>query len=195
MYLQYIMNFDTRNEMIKYYCDTISNPVILEIGVFKGEFLDYLVKNCNIGAIDAVDLFEGTASSGDVDGNNIVYYNIALSYLELLEKYEDRRNVAIYKSHSVVFLKCQPDNTYDIIYIDGDHSYNGVKNDLINAYSKIKDGGYIMGHDYELNMEKAKIRHEFGTKQAVDEFCIEYNQTILSKAMDGCVSFCIQVKK
>jgi spermidine synthase len=189
------MIFEKRNEMLQYYCGTISNPKVLEIGVFKGEFLDYLVKNCNIGSIDAVDLFEGTTCSGDVDGNNIVYYNIALSYFELSEKYKDNANVRLYESDSVLFLQSQADNTYDVIYIDGDHSYEGVKNDLINAYSKIKDGGYIMGHDYELNLEKAKIMYEFGTKQAVDEFCIEYNQTILSKAMDGCVSFCIQIKK
>jgi lipopolysaccharide biosynthesis glycosyltransferase len=35
--------FDTRNEMLKYYCNKISNAKLLEIGVFKGEFLNYLV--------------------------------------------------------------------------------------------------------------------------------------------------------
>lgn len=185
--------FDTRNDMLKYYCDTLSNPKILEIGVFKGDFLNYLVTNCNYASIDAVDLFKGVTCSGDSDGNNVVYYDVGKSYLELLEKYKEMPNIKIHKSDSIHFLQNQDDNTYDIIYIDGDHSYNGVKQDLMNAFRKIKKGGYIMGHDYEMNMKKAKNKYDFGVKQAVDEFCITYNQTIISKALDGCVSYCIHI--
>jgi len=187
--------FETRNEMIQYYCNKVTNPKLLEIGVFKGDFLDYLVKNCAVGSIDAVDLFEGVTCSGDVDGNNVEHYDIGKSYTELLTKYTGMSTIQLYKSDSVKFLQSKDDNTYDIIYIDGDHSYNGVKNDLINAFSKIKNGGYIMGHDYEMNMKKARNNYNFGVKEAVDEFCITYKQTILSKAFDGCVSYCIQIKK
>jgi len=184
--------FDTRKEMVRHYSNKISNPRILEIGVFKGEFLDYLTE-CS-STIDAVDLFEGVTCSGDADGNNVVYYDVGKSYLELLEKYKET-SVKIHKANSIDFLQSQEDNTYDIIYIDGNHTYNGVKNDLIHAYNKIKNDGYIMGHDYEMNMKKAKHVYEFGVKQAVDEFCITYNQTILAKGLDGCVSYCIHVKK
>jgi hypothetical protein len=160
-----------------------------------GDFLDYLVKHCKTGSIDAVDLFEGKTCSGNADGNNVVHYDVGKSYLELLEKYSEMPNIKLYKSDSVTYLQSQEDNSYDIIYIDGDHSYNGVKNDLINAYNKIKNGGYIMGHDYEMNMKKAKQNYNFGVKEAVDEFCIDYKQTILSKAFDGCVSYCIHITK
>jgi hypothetical protein len=163
--------FDTRNEMLKYYSHIISN----------------------VGFIDAVDLFEGQTSSGDANGNNVVYYDVGQSYLELANKYKDVPNVRLFKSRSDTFLQNQPDNTYDIIYIDGDHSYSGVKTDLQNAHKKIKSGGYIMGHDYEMNMQKANHIYNFGVKQAVDEFCETYNCKIISKAMDGCVSYCIQV--
>jgi predicted O-methyltransferase YrrM len=188
-----LLTFETRSEMLLHYCNKISNAKILEIGVFKGDFLDYLVKNCKIELIDAVDLFQGNAHSGDADGNNVVWYDIEKSYIELLEKYKDMPNIRIHKANSIDFLQGQEDNTYDIIYIDGDHSYNGVKQDLLNAYTKVKNGGYIMGHDYEMNMEKAKTFYKFGTKKAVDEFCLEYNETIIAKAIDGCVSYCIHI--
>jgi len=187
--------FNTRNEMLTEYCNRIDKPRILEIGVFKGDFLEYLVTSCRTASIDAVDLFEGISCSGDVDGNNVVYYDIGMSYLELVEKYREMPSVKVHKSNSISFLQNKEDNTYDIIYIDGDHSYNGVKQDLINAFSKIKNGGYIMGHDYEMNMEKAKNVYNFGVKEAVDEFCEIYNQTIQAKALDGCVSYCIHVNK
>ena len=188
--------FDNRNEMLKYYCSQRTTPPkVLEIGVFKGDFLGYLVNHCTIGSIDAVDLFDGDTCSGDADGNHVVYYNVGRSYLELSDKYKDISSVNIVKSHSALFLQNQPDDTYDIIYIDGDHSYEGVKADLFHAYSKIKHGGYIMGHDYEMNMVKAQNVYEFGVKQAVDEFCMTYKQHIISKAMDGCVSYCIYIQK
>ncbi len=187
--------FDNRNEMLKHYCQQITNPRILEIGVFKGELLGYIVNNCNVGSFDAVDLFTGVTCSGDADGNNVVYYDVGKSYIELTQMYQNNPCVSIHKSDSGAYLNGQPDNTFDIIYIDGDHSYNGVKRDLINAYKKIKDNGYIMGHDYEMNMAKAHTTYDFGVKKAVDEFCKEYNQTIIAKANDGCVSFCIQITK
>jgi hypothetical protein len=187
--------FDNRNDMIKYYSNQINNPKLLEIGVFKGDFLDYIIKNCVIDSIDAVDLFEGEIGSGDVDGNNFIWYDIGKSYLELSEKYKNNINIHLHKSDSSTYLQNQLDNTYDIIYIDADHSYDGVKKDLLNSFNKIKNGGYIMGHDYEMNMNKAMTIYNFGVKQAVDEFCDNYKQNILSKALDGCVSYCIQINK
>jgi len=187
--------YDDRNTMIKTISNSISKARVLEIGVFKGEFFEYIIENCNIGSIDGVDLFEGNTCSGNVDGNNLTWCDIGKSYLELTNKYKDMLNVRLYKMYSSQYLKSIPDNFYDIIYLDGDHNYNGVKDDLENAFLKIKDGGYIMGHDYEMNMAKAKKAYYFGVKQAVDEFCIKKNQTILAKAMDGCVSFCIKINK
>jgi len=36
---------------------------------------------------------------------------------------------------------------YDILFIDGDHSYEGVKNDTINYMPIVRNGGYIVFHD------------------------------------------------
>jgi len=40
------------------------------------------------------------------------------------------------------------DNSIDLLFIDGDHSYQQVKRDLINYWPKIKMGGILLGHDY-----------------------------------------------
>ena len=187
--------FDTRNEMISHYAKNIDKPVMCELGVFRGEFLDYMETNIEYGEIDGIDLFEGNLYSGDVDGNNPEYVQLERQYILLCDKYRDNPNVNIYKSYTTTYLNHQPDNKYDIIYIDADHSYEGVKADIDMAFDKVKDGGYIMGHDYEMNMDKAETEYQFGTKRAVDEFCEEKNQSIIAKGFDGCVSFCIQVKK
>jgi hypothetical protein len=190
-----IIIFENRKDMIKNYCELISLPKILEIGIFKGEFYDFIISNCNVDYIDGVDLFTGISYSGDADGNNPILYDIEKSYLDLIEKYKNNKEARFFKSDSSKFLESKEDNTYDIIYIDGDHSYEGFKKDLLLSFKKIKNGGYIMGHDYEMNMLKAQNIYEFGVKKATDEFCNDYNQKILAKGMDGCVSFCIQVVK
>ena len=136
--------FYNRNDMLKYYSSILNQPKLLEIGVFRGDFLNYLVSECNYGSIDAVDLFEGIICSGDADGNNVQHYDVGKSYIELLDKYKSNENIQIHKANSITFLQNVEDNYYDIIYIDGDHSYNGVKNDLINAYNKIKNGYKIL---------------------------------------------------
>jgi hypothetical protein len=55
------------------------------------------------------------------------------------------------------------------------------------SYNKIKQGGFICGHDY------TKVMFE-GVVRAVDEFCIEKNLEIKYITKDGCPSFCI-IKK
>jgi hypothetical protein len=187
--------FKTRNQMMEYYSEQINNPIILEIGVFKGEFLEYINTKCSTAKIDAVDLFEGIEYSCDVDGNNLVYCDLGKSYLDLLDKYRGYENINIFKSDSITFLKKQENEKYDIIYIDADHSFQAVKDDLINAYDKIKNGGYLMGHDYAINIKKARSFRKFGVKKAVDEFCKKYNQEVLAFALDGYISFCIKINK
>jgi hypothetical protein len=179
--------------MMAYYCSQIGAPKILEIGIFRGEFFDFIAQSCNPGVLDGVDLFEGITCSGNADGNDVVHYDVGQSFLELVAKYRAAANINLHKSDSSTFLNNCADSYYDIVYIDGDHSYAGVKRDLESALRKVKNGGYIMGHDYEMNMNKARNVYDFGVKRAVDEFCAKHKLPIIAKGLDGCVSFCIQV--
>ena len=40
------------------------------------------------------------------------------------------------------------DEMFDFAYIDGDHSYKSVYEDLTSVFPKVKSGGIIAGHDY-----------------------------------------------
>ena len=57
------------------------------------------------------------------------------------------------------------DRSLDFVFIDADHSYEGVKTDIFYWRPKVKKGGLLGGHDY------ANPRHSFGVevKRAVDE--------------------------
>lgn len=76
-----------------------------------------------------------------------------------------------------------------------DHSYEGVKNDLAQAWRLVRYGGFIAGHDYSINAEKcADASHyaNFGVKRAVDEFLNEHDLVLYGIAMDGYTSFAIK---
>ena len=60
----------------------------------------------------------------------------------------------------------------DLLYLDGRHNYEGVKEDLEAWYSKIRPGGIICGHDY---LNETIGNTVFGVKQAVDEFATALN--------------------
>ena len=184
--------FDTRDEMIDQLIP--SGGTIVEIGVFQGDFAEVLAKT-NPKHLHLVDCWEaGGTGSGDVDGNNMKHFSSGEELWKSVKaRYEFYPNISIHRQYSSEFLKSLKDSSIDVIYINGDHSYKGVKEDLNNAFPKVKKGGWIMGHDYEMNMKKANFVYEFGVKQAVDEFCKEKGLKLFAKALDGCVSYAIFV--
>jgi hypothetical protein len=187
-----VIKYETRNDM---FLSFPKNLKILEIGVFRGDFSDFIFKNLEPKELHLVDLFEGIMDSGNQDGNNSIIINLNDSFNNLKNKYLNNNKLFLHKGFSYEVLNKFDDNHFDLIYLDGDHSYEGVKKDLIQSFKKIKNGGYICGHDYETNNLKTNNFYNFGVKKAVDEFCKEYKQNINMLAYDGCISFGIKISK
>lgn len=62
---------------------------------------------------------------------------------------------------SVAASAVVPDASIDLVFIDGDHSYEGCRSDIAAWAPKVKPGGFVTGHDYSRNFP--------GVIQAVDE--------------------------
>jgi hypothetical protein len=161
--------------------------IVCEIGVFRGEFSDVILEKLKPTELHLIDVFEGETCSGDKDGNNIIWTNLNYEYERLLEKYRENNSIKLHKGKSLDILSKFENDYFDLIYIDGDHSYDGVKGDLKTAFEKTKRGGYICGHDYTPSMFEGIVR-------AVNEFCIEKNIKIDFITEDGCPTFCIKKK-
>lgn len=63
-----------------------------------------------------------------------------------------------------------PDGSLVFLYLDGDHSYRGVMDDLNAWVCKVKSGGVVGFHDYE--------NPAYGVKKAVREFAKLHNLEI-----------------
>lgn len=181
--------FDTRINMIKALVPKESK--ICELGVFIGDLTKAIDELCSPSELIAVDMFEGIVGSGDQDGNNFKFVDLN-KYYNYLINFFTNHPVKIIKGDTVSVLEKYPDEYFDCIYIDADHSYEGSKRDIICSYKKLKKNGFLMGHDYGMNMQKAKKTYEFGVNRAVNEFCEKNNLQIYALALDGCISFAIK---
>ncbi len=157
--------------------------VCAEIGVFNGAFSQSIIDTINPRRLFLVDIFSGQMISGDKNGENVEQINLYQSYFNLYKKYLNNPSVSLYRGPSGHFLNLLPDGYLDFIYIDGDHSYKGVKIDIELARKKVKSGGYICGHDYTVQFP--------GVIQAVDEFCANYKTKLALTDSDKCPSYLI----
>jgi hypothetical protein len=184
--------YDTRIDMIGL---IPKGGVIAEIGVFEATFTLKLLEICRPSEIVLIDCWpDGITFSGDMDGNNVRQYDGAELERTARQRMQGVGCARIIKADSSI-LRTFPKNYFDALYIDGDHSYEGVMRDLQSAIGVVKDGGWIMGHDYDHNPAKSQKRWAFGVRRAVDVFCRAWGQDISAYGMDGCVSYAIQLRK
>lgn len=73
-------------------------------------------------------------------------------YLRMVKRQAQKRlqdkNTVIIEKFSEDAARDIPDNSLDFAYIDGDHSYDAVMQDIILWGRKVRKGGIISGHDY-----------------------------------------------
>ena len=84
-----------------------------------------------------------------------------------------------------------PDEYFDFIYIDADHSYEGVVRDLKAWWPKIKKGGLFCGDDYIpddgdiwlTGQGDPVYAGKFGVRKAVNEF-VDSNKLSLYETIE-----------
>lgn len=128
---------------INYVQDRIKVENMVEIGSYQGEsttlFAHYF-KPKSLYAIDpfvnGYDEFDGS-STGDF--TNVIYnFNLRIQQFPCIKHIKD---------FSVAASTKFEDNSLDFVYVDGDHTYDAVLNDVKAYVPKIRVGGYIGGHD------------------------------------------------
>ncbi len=160
----------------------------VEVGVFKGEFSEVILKLVQPSLLLLVDPWCGRIGSGDKHGENMSYIDGDTFFKDsICRRFGSNPNVRIARATSAV-LAAFPDDYFDWCYIDGDHSYDGVRFDLNILHRKVRHGGFLLGHDYKTSRFPGVVR-------AVDEFCKERSTFILHLTDDGCPSYMIPNNK
>jgi hypothetical protein len=169
------------------------HSVCAEIGVFWGEFSRLILKKVEPKLLHLIDPWQyqpdpslTKALYGGVSGSQKRMDEIHHSVVRHLGR---RENVVIHRAPSLIAVNQFPDNYFDFIYVDGDHSYEGATADLEQYRSKVKPGGFLAGDDYARNpngwMKDSVTRAvddiiAYGLYEEV-ELCPQTHQFILRK--------------
>jgi hypothetical protein len=120
---------------------------ILEIGTFIGGSTHLLAKNNQHVTVHTVDLNDFKEDNHMLASLRISHNLPLLTHLDLLELQkmhtEDFSNIILHTGDS---KQLDIDNL-SLVFVDGDHSEEGVTADLEFAWDRLIDGGYIFGDD------------------------------------------------
>lgn len=150
---------------------------VCEIGVYEGDYSSIILSALPSCELNLVDLW-------DPLGNDFFYSefekeSLDKSYQKVKERFGNVENVKIIKGDSKELFNKFEDEYFDWIYIDGDHSYEGVCLDLKNWMPKVKKGGVISGHDFDPDLSW-EVTSKFGVNKAISEFFSDLSEIHLT---------------
>ena len=130
--------------------------VVAEVGTWRGDFSRTIIGTCRPEAFHLVDI-DFSPMASDVEGIR-------------------------HEGDSSTILRSFPAASFDWIYIDGDHSYEGVRKDLEAAHLALKPGGYLMCNDYT-NWCSPAVQ-PYGVSKAVNEFVVREDYRVCGFAFE-----------
>ena len=135
---------------------------IVELGVGRGKTTQKLLDKCPNIHLTGIDEWkkrpqtnvEGSETYEDWDFNGL-----KKNAESIKNKYPNRLTL-INKSTNEASMEFST-GSIDLIFIDADHTYEGVINDINNWLPKVKEGGIIAGHDINWNSVKRAVSESF----------------------------------
>lgn len=115
----------------------------VEIGTEQGLYAEVLCKaipGLDLTCVDAWLAYEGYRETITQEHVDRLYYNACVR----LAPY----NVKIIKGLSMDIVHTFPDESLDFVYIDANHTYEHVTQDVTEWAKKVRPGGIVFGHDY-----------------------------------------------
>jgi hypothetical protein len=169
----------------------------VEIGVFKGQFSKEILSKWG-GTLYMVDVWRPLGDEYEDCANHSAHTDAYVETMDNIRGLEERG--IMIRSNSREASSIFADESLDFIYIDANHAYEFVKEDINFWFPKLRQGGIFAGHDYlpldwsreplHVNGKDKYIYSEtgyyfgiFGVNPAVDEFCSqrEYSPNITSE--------------
>lgn len=120
----------------------------VEIGTDQGQFAEVLCKTIPALELFCIDPWKAEAYEPGYQPESFEkqeYFD--KRYEEAKERVKDFSCKLIRKT-SMEALDSFPDNSLDFVYIDGNHDFLNVTQDMHFWYKKLRKGGILSGHDY-----------------------------------------------
>ena len=136
---------------------SVKNPVILEIGIHKGDFSEELLRKFNPKKLLLVDpwiayndlIYQKSWYGNTLHSNQNIQDQYFLDVNKRFEKDILENKIELHRKTSDEFFLGNK-SIFDLIYIDGNHLFEFVKRDILNSLKFITEDGIIVLDDYAL---------------------------------------------
>lgn len=155
----------TDHALLKSIAEKIQECEYLEIGTWRGEsILNVADTNANCTSINL--------SKDDILKSGIDKKYAELNGCLITEKYTNIKRIY---ADSMKFDFSTLNKKFDLIFVDGDHSYNAVKSDTANVFKLLRDeNSVIVWHDYGYNPEKPRYSTIAGILDGLPEDALKH---------------------
>ena len=136
---------------------SVKNPVILEIGIHKGDFSEELLRKFNPKKLLLVDpwiayndlIYQKSWYGNTLHSNQNIQDQYFLDVNKRFGKDILENKIELHRKTSDEFFLGNK-SIFDLIYIDGNHLFEFVKKDIENSLKFINNDGLIVLDDYGL---------------------------------------------
>ena len=137
---------------------------LIEVGTLNGQFAKFLLRS---------ELRPGSLTVMDISTHS------CFSQTSKVAREVGTRLTCLMGDSKRMLAKLN-ESTYDLIYVDGDHDYRGVCEDLEGARTKVKPGGILALNDYyrfewQFLGERGRWG-AYGVVHAANEFLVRYGK-------------------
>lgn len=141
------MSWIRRWSLVEHFIETYKMKRIIEIGVYNCELSKKVLRNTNFN----LELY-------------VMIDNKMLNICKILK--EQYKCIKLMSMESKKAVSMLDDDSYDLIFVDGCHTYDGCKADIIDYKPKLKKGGFMLVHDCDRRVNSGTFP---GILQAVNE--------------------------
>lgn len=140
-----------------------------EIGVYRGEYSEVLCMlnpQLRLYCIDPWKVYKSDDPEPFASDQKSLD-----KFCQDAKKRLSKYNCKIIEDTSMNAIKNFAPESLDFVYIDANHSYKNMKEDLEGWSKIVRKGGIVSGHDY------GHFKHKnlnLGTKKAIDEYVAEH---------------------
>ncbi len=183
--------YANRRDMMKGFQE-VRGGVIGEVGALLGTFSEVILDSLTPCEFVAFDLFDVHLHEGDWSKRHAASFH-GLSHEEFYNNRFKGKNARTAKGDSSAKLREFPDHYFDLLYIDGAHTYEGVKADVDAALLKIKPNGILVFNDYI--MYDWNVPTFYGIVPIVNRIIVEQGWEVIGFALEQFMFCDIAIRK
>jgi GR25 family glycosyltransferase involved in LPS biosynthesis len=167
------------------------NSVVVEVGSYAGESAEIFLNSGRVDKIYCIDPWENDYNNSDESSYKAPMDFVENMFNDRMAQFGDR--VVKLKMPAEEAFSLIEDSSADLVYLDGEHTYEANEKYLKLFNPKLKSDGYMCGHDWgygklgETGHSQTEAVRLFFSSDPIDVF--QDNSWVYNKKKDSSIDF------